>query len=135
MKRYRIRFELKADMQVGVEGKTFDEAIDKIMGMTLAELAEEGWTYNYDVDDFECEAVESETAEYEVLIKDIEWDTEDATRLPVDLPKEDKAKIVVDSVAGEILDADVEEAAADYLLDVYGAQPLDLKVEVISKKD
>lgn len=135
MKRYRIRFELKADMQVGVEGKTFDEAIDKIMGMTLAELAEEGWTYNYDVDDFECEAVESETAEYEVLIKDIEWDTEDVTRLPVDLPKEDKAKIVVDSVAGEILDADVEEAAADYLLDVYGAQPLDLKVEVISKKD
>lgn len=135
MKRYRIRFELKADMQVGVEGKTLAEAIDKIMGMTLAELAEEGWTYNYDLDDFECEAVESETAEYEVRIKDIEWDAEDAAMLPVDLPKEETAKIVVDSAAGEILDVDVEEAAADCLLDEYGVQPMDLKVEVISKKE
>ena len=85
----KFNFNLEAWIQdVEIEADSMEEAENKLYGMTVQELIEEGYIHTSDLTDVEGEIVEQN---YKVKVRNIEFDPEDILEygLDKDLPTED----------------------------------------------
>lgn len=60
MKKFNFSIDVDSWLEIDVEANTSKEAKEKLMGMSLEELIEEGYVKGFDITDIDCELMEDE---------------------------------------------------------------------------